>query len=307
MTRASTETGRGDAAATTWRFRGDGASESETGRGDAAIPDADRPSQVRRVPRAAARRLQGGPLAVCDSLGLRRDVPSRRRNLAALATPQSQIFRGDESRTPRPRRGYSVEKSRGDAAATTWIFHGDESRRRRGYSADSPWRRVAATTWIFRGRYVDAKMRLATNWAAFLRDAQAAFGFRFADGGPALVTCVDRRASMLDRVRNATAFWRGARDGGLVAATPRLPRGYSVEAGRGAAADATWIFRGDVADDDADGPRRRRGDGPSPCAGRVSSSRRRGTRCWSARSGTSSRTRAAAPSSVTWSGRSTHS
>ena len=34
--------------------------------------------------------------------------------------------------TPRLRRGYSVETSRGDAAAGTWIFCGDESRRRRG-------------------------------------------------------------------------------------------------------------------------------------------------------------------------------
>ena len=29
--------------------------------------------------------------------------------------------------TPRRRRGYSVETSRGDAAAATWIFRGDES------------------------------------------------------------------------------------------------------------------------------------------------------------------------------------
>ena len=55
--------------------------------------------------------------------------------------------------TPRPRRGYSVETNRGDAAAV-----GDESRRRRGCRVDSPrgrradagmlersWRRIAAT------------------------------------------------------------------------------------------------------------------------------------------------------------------
>ena len=33
--------------------------------------------------------------------------------------------------------------NRGDAAATTWIFRGDESRRRRGCDADVSWRRVA--------------------------------------------------------------------------------------------------------------------------------------------------------------------
>ena len=48
--------------------------------------------------------------------------------------------------TPRPRRGYFVETSRGDAAATTWIFRGDESRRRRGHDVDIPRRRVAATS-----------------------------------------------------------------------------------------------------------------------------------------------------------------
>ena len=33
--------------------------------------------------------------------------------------------------------------NRGDAAAGTWIFHGDESRRRRGCDVDIPWRQVA--------------------------------------------------------------------------------------------------------------------------------------------------------------------
>ena len=81
------------------------------------------------------------------------------RGGAAAAT---RIFRGDESRrrrgydvdipwrrvaaAPRLRRGYSVETtprlqrvnsaetSRGGAAATTWIFSRDESRRHRGYN-----------------------------------------------------------------------------------------------------------------------------------------------------------------------------
>ena len=41
---------------------------------------------------------------------------------------------------PRPRRGCSAETSRGDAAAATWMFRGDESRprRRRGEDAGRP-------------------------------------------------------------------------------------------------------------------------------------------------------------------------
>ena len=42
--------------------------------------------------------------------------------------------------TPRLRRGDSVATSRGDAAAATWIFRGDESRRRRGCDVEIPWR-----------------------------------------------------------------------------------------------------------------------------------------------------------------------
>ena len=51
-------------------------------------------------------------------------IPQTGRGDAAAAT---WIFRGDESR--RLRRGYSVETGRGDAAPATWIFRGDESRR----------------------------------------------------------------------------------------------------------------------------------------------------------------------------------
>ena len=43
---------------------------------------------------------------------------------------------------PRLRRGYAAEARRGDAAAATWIFRGDGSRRRRGCDVDIPWRRV---------------------------------------------------------------------------------------------------------------------------------------------------------------------
>ena len=54
-------------------------------------------------------------------------VSSRRAR--AEACP-STLFRGRVAATPRPRRGYSVETSRGAGAAA--IFRGDESRRRHG-------------------------------------------------------------------------------------------------------------------------------------------------------------------------------
>ena len=76
-----------------------------------------------------------------------------------------------------------LETSRRDAAAATWAFRGDESRRRRGCHVGIPWRRVA-------GCHVGIPRR-------------------------------------------------------RVAATPRLPRGHSVETRRGDAVTATWAFRGD--------------------------------------------------------------
>ena len=81
------------------------------------------------------------------------DLPLVNRGDAAAAT---WSFCGDESRR---RRGRDADSPRGQAATTpwpaTWIFRGDESQRRRGRDANSPRGRVAATpwptTWIFRG------------------------------------------------------------------------------------------------------------------------------------------------------------
>ena len=50
--------------------------------------------------------------------------------------------------------------NRGDAAAATWIFPGDESRRRRGRDVDIPRRRVAATPWPIRGWSAETGVRL---------------------------------------------------------------------------------------------------------------------------------------------------
>ena len=60
-------------------------------------------------------------------------APSKRPTVAAGNPTVNPVFRGAVchgrvAATPRRQRGYSVETSRGDAAAATWIFRGDESR-----------------------------------------------------------------------------------------------------------------------------------------------------------------------------------
>ena len=67
-----------------------------------------------------------------------------------------------------------METSRGDAAAATRTFRGDESRRRRGRDADVPRREVAP--WTFRGEQV-ARLRygLARGAASCLTDENARF------------------------------------------------------------------------------------------------------------------------------------
>merc|ERR1712097_94314 len=79
----------------------------------------------------------------------------------------AQIFRGRVAATPRLRRGYSVERGRGDAAAATWTFHGDGSRRRRGRDVDVPWGRVAASCDVdVPRRWVAATPRLRRGYSA---------------------------------------------------------------------------------------------------------------------------------------------
>ena len=83
------------------------------------------------------------------------------------AADRASVRRADLSFDDSRRRGcdVSVETSRGDAAAATWmfrgsesrrrIFGGDESRRRRRRDVDSPWRRVAAAPRPRRGCSVE--------------------------------------------------------------------------------------------------------------------------------------------------------
>ena len=83
--------------------------------------------------------------------------------------------RGRVAATPRPRRGYFVETRRGGAAAATWLFRGDNSRRRRGRDVDVPGRRVAAAPRPRRARSVETGARLRY----FAADGYAAFwGYR---------------------------------------------------------------------------------------------------------------------------------
>ena len=51
-----------------------------------------------------------------------------------------------------------METSRGDAAAATWVFRGNELQRRRGCDVDSPWKRVAAPRR--RGYSIETSARL---------------------------------------------------------------------------------------------------------------------------------------------------
>ena len=132
----------------------------------------------RRIVRGGRTREGGSVTGTCGSgsrLRRGRDVDTPRRRVAA---------------TPRPPRGHSVEASRGDAAAATWAFRGDESRRRRGRDADSPWRRGAATP---RGHSAEAsrgrvalrsrdRLRYARRWLRVARapapDGAAGFARR---------------------------------------------------------------------------------------------------------------------------------
>ena len=101
-----------------------------------------------------------------EPLATLRNIPINFPKVKALVHLRKPLDR-DMSSAPRGRRS-SAEISRGDAAAGTWIFRGDKSRRRRGRNVDLPRRRVSATpgrgssaetsrgdaaagTWIFRG------------------------------------------------------------------------------------------------------------------------------------------------------------
>ena len=151
------------------------------------------------------------------------------------------------------------------------VFHGDGSRRRRGCDVDIPWRaatprlRVAAAAdgrsggGLVRGYFPDEPRRRRGRGRGYSvetgrGDAAAAGrivrGGRTREGGSVTGTCGS--GSRLRRGRDVDTPRR------RVAATPRPPRGHSVETGRGDAAAATWTLPKDES-------RRRRGrDADSP-------------------------------------------
>mmetsp|Transcript_35663 Transcript_35663/g.107314 ORF Transcript_35663/g.107314 Transcript_35663/m.107314 type:complete len:215 (-) Transcript_35663:614-1258(-) len=111
-----------------------------------------------------------------------------------------------------------------------------------------------AILWACGGTYVDAKMRIAADWDAFLAKAQDVFGFEFASGKPALVTCVDRMGHRPGGTQTSRCF--RCRSGRV----PELGSGPTERSGTAQAAA------------------RSTGRTP-PSSGRVCSWRRRCTRC----------------------------
>ena len=95
-----------------------------------------------------------------------------------------EISRGDAAAV---RRGCSVEASRGDAAAATRKVRGDESRRRRGCDVDIPWGRVPATPRRRRERLRYDEGTECCDVDAFLPETEkvAAYG-AYADCAPPL-------------------------------------------------------------------------------------------------------------------------
>ena len=75
------------------------------------------------------------------------------------------------------RRAGIPRTGRGDAAAATWKFRGDESRRRRGCDADILRRRVAATPWLRRGNSAETRRGDAVD-IRWRRDAATPWTFR---------------------------------------------------------------------------------------------------------------------------------
>ena len=172
------------------------------------------------------RRRLRGQTTQCDGIEARAPRGLRDERAAAgpvglgtrrprLGTFAARMYTADGSRrrrgrvaaTPWPRRGYSVEASRGDAA--------DGSRRRCGRDVDIPWRRIAATPWTGRGHSVETA-------PAGTDGAQPARPGRHDDRGDPVLRVVGARARTLN-----TGF------GGDGSRRRGLRRGDSAETGRG--------------------------------------------------------------------------
>ena len=104
-----------------WLAQGEATLE---GRGAAA-------AETQRVVDAFVEAAACGGDAECADAAAGRVVFRRGAYVGRVDIPRKRV-----AATPRPRRGYSVGTSR--AAAATWIFRGNESRRRRGCDVDIP-------------------------------------------------------------------------------------------------------------------------------------------------------------------------
>ena len=152
------------------------------------------------------------------------------------------------ARCPRlGRRGYSVEASRGAAAAATWIFRGDTiSRRRYG---DAPGRSLFVDTTDpsvlaeFASFFERPDLKKVWHNYGFDRHVVENAGLELRGfAGDTM-----HMARLFDSSRLRTHGGDGYSCGGGVGErVPGSPR-YHRETSRDAAAAASWIFRGDAA------------------------------------------------------------
>ena len=159
------------------------------------------------------------------------EIPRRR----VAATPRLQRGYSVEMATPRLRRGSSAETRRGDAAATTWIFSGDESWRRRGSESNraaAVGRAKAERHWgVWAGLSTPPRPRRGHSAETRHRDAAAPSQIvpRRSDARGRNVAGACGPGSRLRRGRDVDIQRR------RVAATPRLQRGYSEARASGTA------------------------------------------------------------------------
>ena len=128
------------------------------------------------------------------------------------------------------RRAELPKASRGDAAAATWIFRGDESRRRRGGDVDILWRRVAATPRRGRGHFRGGEHHAAGTRCSAAPTGIGAIETRCPSSGPratpfsSTLYCSTRRRRR--RVPNRAPFstYRSRCDNGAMANAARCLR-----------------------------------------------------------------------------------
>ena len=164
------------------------------------------------------------PPALRPSRRVRRRRARRRRGCHV------GILRRRVAAPPRPRAGYSVGTSRGGAAAATWIVHGNESRRHRRASQ------------VDFAKMKDVVKRRPQKTRIFPtgKSLERVFGDGFLTvRGKAPKEPLDYIPALEPRASPGDSACDVSVD------EPTLARGRRAGTGRGAAASASWIFRGD--------------------------------------------------------------